>query len=197
MTGLDKIINQIQNESKEKINEIISAAEKKAEEIISAAKDDAQAKASEIIEKAEKDSKVILSRAESANAIEIKNSVLLKKQEIIKKTVDNTKKYISELPENEYFDIILKMVKKYAPQKSGDVKFNKTDLARLPKDFETALNKALGDSASTLKISDEPADIDGGFVLCYGGVEENCSFKALFESAADELSDKAHTLLFS
>lgn len=197
MTGLDKIINQIQNESKEKINEIISAAEKKAKEIVSAANEDAQSKANEIVEKAEKDTKIILSRAESANAIEIKNSILLKKQDIIKKAVANTQNYICELPDSEYFDIILKMVKKYAPKKSGDVQFNKADLARLPKDFEAAMNTALNDSSVSLKISDKPADINGGFILCYGGVEENCSFKALFESAADELSDKAHTLLFS
>ena len=39
--------------------------------------------------------------------------------------------------------------------------------------------------------------IRGGFVLLYGGIEENCTFKAMFDSKKGELSDKVHVLLFS
>ena len=35
-----------------------------------------------------------------------------------------------------------------------------------------------------------------GFVLVYGGVEENCSAGALFASQRDELADKVHAMLF-
>ena len=38
--------------------------------------------------------------------------------------------------------------------------------------------------------------IRGGFVLLYGGIEENCTFKAMFDSKKGELSDKVHVLLF-
>ena len=40
-------------------------------------------------------------------------------------------------------------------------------------------------------------NIRGGFVLLYGGIEENCTFKAMFDSKKGELSDKVHVLLFS
>jgi len=197
MTGLDKIIKQIQDDSEANVNTIISAAQTKADEITSAAKAKAEAEAKEIIAKATKDAEVILSRAESTNLIDVKNSVLLKKQELIKSAIENAEKALYDLPEKEYFDLILKIVAKYAPKKSASVKFNKTDIARLPADFGKAMTTALNTSDATLEISDEAADIDGGFILSYGGIEENCSFRALFESAADELSDKAHTLLFS
>lgn len=197
MTGLDKILKQIQTESDAKVNEIISAANQKADEIVSAANESAQNTAAQILEKADKDAAALCSRAESANAINMKNSILLKKQELIKTAVENARKYLCDLPEKEYFEVILKMVKKYAPEKNGVIMFNKTDLARLPQGFENEINKALGSDSAALKISDTAVDIDGGFVLGYGGVEENCGFKALFESAADELSDKAYTLLFS
>ncbi len=197
MTGLDKILKQIQTESDSKVNEIISAANQKADEIVSAAKESAENTAAQILQKADKDVAAVLSRAESANAINMKNSILLKKQELIKSAVANAEKYLCELPADEYFEVILKMVKKYAPKKSGCVMFNKTDLARLPQNFEGEINNALSADGAVLKISDTAVDIDGGFILNYGGVEENCSFEALFESAADELSDKAHTLLFS
>lgn len=197
MTGLDKIIKQIQDDSEANVNNIISAAQAKADEITEAAKNKAEGEAKEIIEKATKDAEIILSRVESTNNIDVKNSVLLRKQALIKSAVESAEKALYELPESEYFDLILKIVSKYAPKKSGTVKFNKKDLARLPEDFKTKMTAALNSSDAVLEISDEAADIDGGFILCYGGIEENCSIKALFESAADELSDKAHTLLFS
>ena len=39
--------------------------------------------------------------------------------------------------------------------------------------------------------------MEGGFVLVYGGVEQNCSFAALFDAARDSLQDKLHALLFA
>ena len=40
-------------------------------------------------------------------------------------------------------------------------------------------------------------NMEGGFVLVYGGVEQNCSFAALFDTARDSLQDKLHALLFA
>ena len=37
---------------------------------------------------------------------------------------------------------------------------------------------------------------DGGFILSYGGVDQNCSVSALFEEGAETLQDKIQTLLF-
>ena len=48
-----------------------------------------------------------------------------------------------------------------------------------------------------LVLSEETRDINGGFILIYGGIEENCSFQAMFNSRKDELSDKVHEVLFS
>ena len=39
--------------------------------------------------------------------------------------------------------------------------------------------------------------MNGGFVLAYGGIEENCSIDALFEERADALSDAVRKILFS
>ena len=37
--------------------------------------------------------------------------------------------------------------------------------------------------------------MDGGFVLTYGGIEENCTIKALFDAKREELSDKVNRQL--
>ena len=42
----------------------------------------------------------------------------------------------------------------------------------------------------------EPCAIDGGFVLIYGGMEENCSFSALFDANREDFLDAAKAVLF-
>ena len=52
----------------------------------------------------------------------------------------------------------------------------------------------------TVKAGDsvEAGDIiNGGFVLTYGGIEENCSIDALFDAAHEVLQDKVQEILFS
>ena len=58
------------------------------------------------------------------------------------------------------------------------------------------LNEAAKKKGGSLKRMDEPKKIDGGFVLVYGGVEENCTFRAMFAGKKDELADQVHTMLF-
>ena len=45
-------------------------------------------------------------------------------------------------------------------------------------------------------ISNITADIENGFVLSYGDIEVNCTFKALFDEAKDELKDIICPILF-
>ena len=42
-----------------------------------------------------------------------------------------------------------------------------------------------------------PDGMDGGFILTYGGIEENCTIKALFDARREELSDKVNRQLFT
>ena len=40
-------------------------------------------------------------------------------------------------------------------------------------------------------------DIDGGFILKYGGIEQNLSVDAIFEEKKDQMQDLAGKILFS
>lgn len=74
--------------------------------------------------------------------------------------------------------------------------FQNDDLERMPDDFPAKIEKAAQEKGGSLVLKKEPREIDGGFVLVYGGVEENCSAGALFASQRDELADKVHAMLF-
>ncbi len=48
-----------------------------------------------------------------------------------------------------------------------------------------------------MTLAGEPKEIDRGFILTYGGIEENCTFKALMDCKKDELQDLIRNILFS
>ncbi len=89
------------------------------------------------------------------------------------------------------------MVKKYAHNKSGKILFSAADKARLTKDFENSLKQCLeAKVGAALTIASEEPPFEGGFLLVYGDIEENCSFDALFAEERDNLQDKVNSLLF-
>ena len=62
----------------------------------------------------------------------------------------------------------------------------------LVRDVEGAAYNELGE----IELSDKCSDIDGGFILIYGGIEENCSFKALIDDNVEIFQDKVQKVLF-
>lgn len=197
MTGLEKILKAIEAEALVNAEAVTAQAKKEAEEILQAAKIDADKKCAEITAKSDADVKEILNRAESAAALLEKKAILDAKQQIINNIIANAKNSLINLSDTEYVDIILRMAKKYAHNKSGTILFSATDKKRFPKDFEAELAKTLTEKAgASLTFSNENVVIDGGFILKYGDIEENCSFEALFSAAKEDLQDKVNTFLF-
>ena len=193
MSGIDKIIGQIEQDTKAVCDDMIAKAEQKAGRIISEANGKAEAirKAGE-----EKISAVVTDierRGCSAAELEEKKILLFTKQDIISRMLNTAIELVKNLPDDEYFTLILKMVEKYSLPQDGTVRFGKKDLDRMPKGFIDSVNRS---SKGKLTLSDEPAVIDAGFVLIYGGIDENCSFDAIFAGESETLNDKAGRLLF-
>ena len=96
-----------------------------------------------------------------------------------------------------YFLTLEKILKTYALAENGEIYFSAEDLARMPADFEKKIKTAAKEKGGSLVLKKEPKAIADGFVLVYGGVEENCTLKALFDAKKDELQDKVNAILFS
>ena len=197
MTGLEKIIKAIEGEAKLKADQIISEAKEEAKKIIASAKEEAEKKCSEIAEKPAYEIKAILGRANSGAALIKRQTILNAKQQVINDIIEKARLKLTGLPDNEYFEVILNIVKKHAHNQAGVIKFSQRDLDRLPEKFDKKLNEAIKDiENASLSISKESAPIDSGFILVYGDIEENCSFEALIGHAKEELQDKVNTFLF-
>lgn len=197
MTGLDKIVKDIEDEALVKAAKIIDEAKTLADKIMSSAKAEGEQKCAEIEERSKNEVQSFLSRSESSARLQEKKLILNAKQAIISDILEKSKKHLLALPDNEYFENILKMISKYALVQAGSLVFSSSDLKRLPEGFLESVNEALKEKAgATLNILTETRNIDGGFVLIYGDIEINCSFEALFLAAKENLSDKVCAVLF-
>lgn len=193
MAGIDKMIRQIEDDTKIVCDDIIATAKTKADRVLA----DAKVKAEKITADGKKKTAShiadIEKRGESSAALEERKVALYTKQSIITDMLNTGMDTAKSLPDNEYFELILKMIGKNSQPKDGVIHFGQRDLNRLPGDFLEKINSV---SKGKLALSDKAAAIDAGFILSYGGIEENCSFDAIFMSEADNLSDRAGKLLF-
>lgn len=191
MTGLEKIIEHIRQDSDVAAGKIISDTQKEVDEALAVAKKECDELERKLNEKNSAAVALAKNRAESAAALAKRKKLLAARQEIINETLETARKSLLGLPAGEYFDTLTKMLRKYALPEAGEVVFNKNDRDRLPADFKAVLEE------KKLKVADESAAIDGGFVLKYGEIEENCSFEALFAAEKEDLQDKIRDLLFA
>jgi V/A-type H+-transporting ATPase subunit E len=117
---------------------------------------------------------------------------------MINNVITEARNSLTGLPDQNYVEILLKMVKKHAHNKPGRILFSAEDKKRLPSDFSNRLKEALsGKADASLTISEETAKINGGFLLLYGDIEENCSFDALFAAEKENLQDKINAFLYT
>ena len=196
MSGLEKIIEHIEGSATEAAGKLIESAKAEVERIKAAGKADADAKVDAINKQTELDVSAASKRIESAAEMTEKRMLLAARQEEIEYVLEEALAQLKGQEDGAYFDCIIGMIPRFALAKDGEICFGQKDLDRLPADIESRIAGALNGKGS-LKISKKPANIDGGFILDYGDVEENCSFDALVESSREDLADKISQIMFA
>ena len=197
MTGLEKILYQIEEEAKSSAEKIIEEANKEAQAILTKAHATCQEMKAAAEHKAAAVTEDILAKGRSAAAMQRKKDLLAAKQQVIGEVIDQAQKSLYKLEDAAYFALIEKMLEKYVLAETGEIRFNAVDQKRLPAGFDKKLAAIAQKKGGALAVSKETCDIDGGFLLVYGGIEENCSFAAMFAAEKESLQDKVHTLMFT
>ena len=196
MSGLDKIKSQILEEAEGTAQARLSEASARAEEITAAAKAEVQAEGEKMRQKSEEAVKNYTERVASSCDMQRKKAVLTAKQEVISEVLTKAYDKVVQLPENEYFELMRKMLNKYVQPADGEIVFSAADGKRMPEGFDKEIQKIAEAKGGTLNVSGETREIDGGFILVYGGIEENCTIRSMFDAKRDELSDQVQKLLF-
>lgn len=196
MSGLDEILNIIDEQRIQNEESIIGAANQKAAAIRSEGEQKAQKAYSEQLEKGQTDAKRDFVNACASVDSDMKRKVLDSKVKLIDSAIEATLERLAKLPEDEYFAMLKRLAEQKLRNGSGVISLSANDLKRLPADFETDIRLSAEKLGGTLEISKKPADISDGFILSYGLISENCSFRAIIESERDEVRDTAAAKLF-
>ncbi len=190
MNGLDKIIEEIADDARRAAAETTAQAREAAKRITDRASADADAVEAQARERAELEYNRVITRAQSTGEITKKSALLREKQQIIDGILHDAHIKLVGLDDKAYFEFMTKLLDKYASNEKGELILSEKDLSRVTDEFAAAA-KAKG-----LTVSGKTRAIDGGFILSYGDIEENCSIEALMESERDRLHDAVNGFLF-
>ncbi len=197
MSGLEKIVDRISKESAGKAEAILNDAKSKAEMIRKDMEKKTTEECGRITRKAESQALNIVERSQASADLKSKQILLSGKQEVLNETISMAREKLAGLSDQEYADVFVKLFQKHVPSQNAVLKLSSKDLGRLSGDTVSKLVEAAKAAGSELTVSKEAADIRDGFVLDFGGIEENCTFDALFDQNIEELMDKAKSILFA
>lgn len=197
MTGLEKMVSQIVDEAKAEAESRKKAAQEEADKIVSEAKAEAEKLIGQSQEQSETDAANYLERVKSSADLQRRTVILQAKQEVIASVLEKAYTSLDTMDEKAYFEMIRKMLEKFTLSESGEIYFSAADLNRLPAGFEKEISDIAAKKGGSLTLKKESKEIENGFILVYGGIEENCTFRALFNTQKDVLQDKIHQELFA
>ena len=196
MEGLDKIIDQILLDAQKQAEDILETANKEAGQILAEAQNASDAMRAEAGEKAKELESLNESRIQSSMEQQRKIAKLRARQEKIREVIDEAYEVLKNQDVSEYFETVKKLIQTYAFPEAGEIYFSKEDLERMPTGYEAQIMEAASKAGGSLQLIKEPKPIDDGFILVYGGIEENCTFRALIDAKKDELQDTVNQILF-
>lgn len=200
MTGLEKILQQIQQDAQAAAEEILQQARDQAQELMQQAQHEAQLQVKRLQESTRAYCEELAQREKSAAALEQKRRLLKTKQDCIRHVLIEARQALVSLPEDQYFDLLLRILDKAVLPEKGEILFPPADRQRLPENYLKRINEvaAAHKGALTLAAADRPLPVgfSDGFILIYGGIEMNCTFEAMFAGKQEALQDCAHHILF-
>lgn len=196
MSGLEKIISQILADAQKEAEAILEDAEKEADRLLCETRKELQRMQSEAELEQERRRTASLERVRSTAELRRRQQVLETKQGIIAEVLEKAYERLLSMDEEAYFSMLTGLLRRFVLPKAGEIYFSERDRKRMPEYFRDELTAIAGEKGGSLTMGSEAKPIDGGFVLVYGGVEENAAFRALFAEKKDELTDQVQKMLF-
>lgn len=196
MAGIEGITEEILTRAKNEAAQILAEAEAEATRIKDAAKEESEKMRTQAQAETEEKTAAQKERADSQAEMAQRQAILAEKQAIITEVVALAKEKLRAQDADAYFAMLLQILAQSVRKGEGEMFLAGRDLDRLPADFEKAVQEKAQSAGGTITISKTPIDIADGFVLRYGGIEENCSLDALFAEKKESLHDLVSGMLF-
>ncbi|MBR2464502.1 MAG: hypothetical protein IKB41_03615 [Clostridia bacterium] len=220
MTGLDKIIDRILGDAKERAREILESAQNDCRQMAQDFAARAAALRAEIAEDAQRKGEALVSRAKSAAAMERRNLLLKTKNALIDEAFEAARAEVLDTDFGKYRELLTALLAQALVEEAknaerslafGDevtefdtyeVLMNEEDRAAygaaVVEGAKRAALRHIGEErAAKVRLSESTADIDGGLILRYGNIEANCSLSMLLGEMRRSLESKVAAILFA
>lgn len=198
MKGTEKIIAHIRADGDAEAKKIIDAASKQAEEKRAESFKAALSEYEKLMQAGNAECEDILSGSRRIAEMEAKKSVLSVKQEMISAAFDAAREEIANMPRDKYTQFLARMAAEAATSGMEEIVLNARDKAEVGKSVCKAANELLSAKGTPgkLTVSEDTADISGGVIVRFGGIETNCSIDALIRQRRSGLSTEVAAVLF-
>lgn len=198
MKGTEKIIAHIRADGDAEAKKIIDAASKQAEEKRAESFKAALSEYEKLMQVGNAECEDILSGSRRIAEMEAKKSVLSVKQEMISAAFDAAREEIVNMPRDKYTQFLARMAAEAAVSGMEEIVLNARDKAEVGKAVCKAANELLSAKGTPgkLTVSEDTADISGGVIVRFGGIETNCSIDALIRQRRSGLSTEVAAALF-
>lgn len=198
MKGTEKIIAHIRADGDAEAKRIIDAASKQAEEKRAESFKAALSEYEKLMQAGNAECEDILSGSRRIAEMEAKKSVLSVKQEMISAAFDAAREEIVNMPRDKYTQFLARMAAEAAASGMEEIVLNARDKAEVGKAVCKAANELLSAKGTPgkLTVSEDTADISGGVIVRFGGIETNCSIDALIRQRRSGLSTEVAAALF-
>lgn len=198
MKGTEKIIAHIRADGDAEAKKIIDAASKQAEEKRAESFKAALSEYEKLMQAGNAECEDILGGSRRIAEMEAKKSVLSVKQEMISAAFDAAREEIVNMPRDKYTQFLARMAAEAAASGMEEIVLNARDKAEVGKSVCKAANELLSAKGTPgkLTVSEDTADISGGVIVRFGGIETNCSIDALIRQRRSGLSTEVAAALF-
>ncbi len=191
LSGLNVITQAIKEQADNEIDAILKEAQQKCADLTSEAQMAGDKLKNEILDEAKAAAENMKVSAKLAASHKMAQAILLKKNEILREALEKTKRYIYSLEGDAYQKLFINLLVKFADKnKKGEILLSPKDKQALTDDMKKAI------SEYNLTVADDTVDINGGFILRYGKIEENCSVDAIFDDKTEMITDFFNKKLF-
>ena len=192
MAGIDNIQSEILQEAQAAADALIEDARADAKKLAAESAEELDA----IRRLAEGDCE----RIRAAGQVRLASrQEMLRRQEILRRKQDAVSGLIAEAydqlaneDQESYWQMVLSLLDAHIRPEKGKICFSQRDLERMPKEVRRSIEKRAGEAGADLTIAAD-ASVANGFVLDFGGIDENCTF---FAERYEQMQDAVSAILW-
>lgn len=196
------IYEKIENKGRNDALEIKKNGEEKAERLKKEVLEKTEEVIHKMVDNAKEEAKETLKTKYTEFAQMSNQSTLKNRKEIIKMTFEKAFERMSDFSDDELFEYVVKLLKNSQIAGNEVIKVSSSSRQRYQKLFSKKnnneldiLNKELGDNCS-LKMSNEDALIDGGFILESEYFDIDYSYRTVLKDLMSEVETELAKILF-